>query len=254
MWDDRLGRTFMELVPRVDMAGGESRFSLPDPDDPDRPFEDVAQVAARFQQLGARRLQVIDIDRATEHGDNDDRLVEVLNNVGVPVDAGGGVRSMRRVQQLLDSGVARVVLSTMGVLHLDWLKEVGICFGDRVIQSVDVKDGAVLVKGRTESVEAKLTTLLETADEYGLGGFVVNACDEKPTDDLVAEIAGLAGRLTTDVWASGIDLTVADLDRWQERGVAGVVAGKEIYTGGLDLTQGIKHVAPADEASTGRRR
>lgn len=245
----------MQLVPRVDMAGGESRFSLPDPDDPDRPFEDVAQVAARFQQLGARRLQVIDIDRATEHGDNDDRLVEVLNNVGVPVDAGGGVRSMRRVQQLLDSGVARVLLSTMGVLHLDWLKEVGICFGDRVIQSVDVKDGAVLVKGRTETVEAKLTKILETADDYGLGGFVVNACDETPPDALVAEIADLAGRLSTDVWAAGVGVTVRDLDRWQARGVAGVIAGKEVYTGSLDLTQGIKHVTEAaEEASTGRRR
>jgi phosphoribosylformimino-5-aminoimidazole carboxamide ribotide isomerase len=234
----------MHLMPRIDMTGGESRFSLSNPDDPDRPLDEAVEVALRFQELGARRIQVIDVDRATEHGDNDEVLVDILQRVGVPVDAGGGVRSMRRIQQLLDTGVARVVLSTMGLEHLDWLKEVGILFGDRVVQAIDLHDGQVLVKGRTEPSKLTVDDFIRKADGFGLGAFLVNTCDQEPSDQDLAVLADVSTTTATRIWFGGTHATLARLEQFADTNVYGVVLGRELYDGRLDLAETFNRFQP----------
>lgn len=227
----------MHFAPRIDLAGGESLHSLRNPEDPERPFEDARDVALRFQAAGARRIQVIDIDRATEAGDNDEALLAVLESVGLAVDVGGGVRSMRRIQELLDTGAKRIVLSTMGLLHRDWLKEVGLCFGGSVVQAVDLREGRAWIKGRREAAPVGYEAFLSEIDAFGLGAFVVQAFDGVADALTLSTLRALPHRLKTPVWIGGVPEIETDLAHWRSAGVEGVVLGREVYDGQLDLRQ-----------------
>jgi phosphoribosylformimino-5-aminoimidazole carboxamide ribotide isomerase len=230
----------MRITPRLDMAGGESVHSLPNPEDPERPWDDAPSVAMALQRAGAARLHVVDVDRATETGDNDDILVQILDKVDIPVDAGGGVRSMRRIQELLDTGIRRVILSTMGVQHPDWLKEVGGLFGKKVVLAVDIQEDQVRVKGRKEPATLDLEAFLTASDDYGLGAILLNTCDRRPRPDIELLATDLSGRAKTPLWLGGAALTMADLDHWAKTSFTDAIVGPEIYDGRLDLEDALK--------------
>ena len=108
------------------------------------------EVASRFQEEGARRLHVVDLDAALEQGENRDVLREICQAVAIPVQIGGGVRTLPDIQAVLDLGAARAILGTAAALDPAFVARAVEEFAERVLVAVDVRGGHVMVKGWQE--------------------------------------------------------------------------------------------------------
>lgn len=223
----------MFVIPLVEVKGGETVHVLAPPSVGEvRPIVDPVEVVGRFAAWGAQGFHVVDVDHAVDpQRDNDPVLVSILDHTTLPVVAGGGVRSLRRIQELLDTGARRVLVGSMGVLHLDWLKEAALIFSDRLVACIDTDGRQVFVKGRTETTGADLESVLTAVDGFGLaavhvaylgtnGGAVPFACEWAP-------------RLQTPFTFQAPIGSPGDLDRLGDAGVKGAVLGPEVYDGRL---------------------
>ena len=176
----------MIVTPAVDLKGGrcvqlvggrpeDERISLPDPEG----------VARRWFETGFETLHIVDLDAALGSGDNTALIERVVRATRAEVQVGGGVRSQERVTELLDRGVARVVIGTRGLDDPEWLAETSRRWPGRIMLALDTRDGFVLRKGWTEE-----TTLL--VDEY-----LPRLVDLPLAGEVVAEAVGSAeGRVS----------------------------------------------------------
>lgn len=215
----------------VQLVGGSydaQRISLPDP----------IAVAQQWRDLGFRQLHVVDLDAATDRGDNTD-VVDRLIASGGSVQVGGGVRTSTRVSKLLSAGATRVVAGTRALQDPDWLSDIARQSPERVIVAMDVRGGRPVVRGWTEPVQRSLRALLAELDRTPLGGILVTAVDVEgrlagPDLKLVAEVL----RATTlPVIAAGGITTLNDLRALDALGVWGAVIGMALYTGDMDAAR-----------------
>lgn len=221
----------MYVLPVIEVQKGESVHVLVDQGQGEaRPLIDPVEVLNRFIGYGAQGFHYVDVDRAMDpKKDNDRKLVALVEHTVVPIVAGGGVRSLKRIQELLDTGARRVLVGSFGVLHPDWLKEASLIFGDRLVACIDVRGDDLLVNGRTETAPTSLQSYLEKVADLKLDSLHVSYVGKNGGGVELAET--LAGQLKTPVTYNGPVAGTQDLDRLAKAGVRGVVLGAEIYDG-----------------------
>lgn len=226
----------MYLLPVIEIKGGESVHILQGASQGEtRPLMDPVEVLNRFIGLGAQGAHVVDVDHALDpNRNNDELLLRMLDHTVVPVVAGGGVRSLKRIQELLDTGARRVLVGSMGVLHPEWLKEAALIFQDRLVACVDVSEDDLLVKGRTERAPSPLGTHLNRIDGFGLESLHVTYLGKNGGG--VAFMENLATQIKTPLSYQGSIAGPEDLTRLERAGVRGAVLGPEIYDGRLSFT------------------
>ncbi|HUR61235.1 MAG TPA: 1-(5-phosphoribosyl)-5-[(5-phosphoribosylamino)methylideneamino] imidazole-4-carboxamide isomerase [Candidatus Thermoplasmatota archaeon] len=199
-----------------------------------------------FAEAGATWLHVIDLDAAFGERNQWTHLTRILR-AGTQVQFGGGVRSMTQVQQLLDLGVARVVVGTQGVRHPAWARELAILFPGRVVLAIDARGRDVAVSGWTEAAGVDVVELAASLDGAGLAGFLYTNVDKEGRlggidRDTIAAIRLAAPR--TPLLASGGITTLDDLEWLKGAGVAGAVLGMSIYKGTIDLGEAFSRFPP----------
>ncbi|MBI2078148.1 MAG: hypothetical protein HYT80_07240 [Euryarchaeota archaeon] len=224
----------MFLLPNVRLSGGECLDTIPD--ESGRILSDAKEVVLRLQRLGAVGLNVVDVDAATGGRPNDDAVVSILDAVHIPVQMGGGVTSLRRIQELRDTGVHRVLVGSMGVLHPDWMREAGKVFPEGVVATLDEKDGNVWVNGRTQDTGRRFVDVLKEFDGFGFEALLISCLNGTPHERLRAWVKGLA----TPVMVSTHVKNVGEILALGESGVQGVILGSEIYDGTIDLAEATK--------------
>lgn len=225
----------MYLLPLLELKNGESVHILEGHGQGEsRPLMDPIEVANRLIGLGAQGFHIVDVDRAQDPSrDNDAALFNLLQHTVYPVQAGGGVRSLKRIQELLDTGCRRVLVGTMGVQHPDWLKEASLIFRERLIACVDVGPDGILIKGRTEKAETTTDAFLERVD--GIGLEALHVAYVGPNGQGIPFVESLAKKLRTPVTYQGPISSNADLARLEKAGIKGVIVGQEIYDGRLSF-------------------
>jgi phosphoribosylformimino-5-aminoimidazole carboxamide ribotide isomerase len=221
------------LLPLLEVKNGETVHVLQWPGQGEqRPLMDPLEVVNRLAGLGAQGFHIVDVDHAVDpNRDNDAHLVRVLDHTRLPVVAGGGVRSLKRIQELLDTGVARVLVGSMGILHPDWLKEAAYIFRERLVACLDVRGEEVLVKGRTEVHAQSLAPTLERLDAIGLESLHVAYIGPNGGGPELME--RIAPTLRTPLTYQGAVAGPGDLERLERAGVRGAILGAEIYDGRL---------------------
>ncbi|MHB0877624.1 MAG: 1-(5-phosphoribosyl)-5-[(5-phosphoribosylamino)methylideneamino]imidazole-4-carboxamide isomerase [Anaerolineae bacterium] len=212
--------------------------------------DDPAATARHWQERGAHWLHVVNLDGAIDTGDasgpNLAAIKAILAAVSVPVELGGGVRSLDTVVWLLDLGATRVILGTVAVTQPEIVPQAIARFGAaRIVVSLDARDGIVATHGwvaasglRTEALGRQLaadgvTIVVHTdiARDGMLSGANVAA------STALAEATGLSVIVSGGV-ASLDDVTASA--RAAHRGVAGVIVGQALYTGAFDLADAIR--------------
>lgn len=213
----------------VQLVGGrpeEERVALPDP----------AAVASQWQEAGFAALHVVDLDAALGSGDNAAGVRAVLDAATVPVQVGGGVRTLERAAALLAAGAARVVVGTRAVEDRAWLEEVASQWPDRVVVAADVRDGEVVTRGWTAGSGLGAEGFLDGLADLPLAAVLVT--DVGREGRMVGADAGMFRQLVAacphPLLASGGVGSAADLAPLAEAGAAGVVLGMALYTGALD--------------------
>jgi phosphoribosylformimino-5-aminoimidazole carboxamide ribotide isomerase len=229
----------MIVIPAIDLRAGRAvRLLRGDPHHETAYSDDPVEVAVRFQEEGARRLHVIDLDAALEQGDNRGVINEICKATVVPVQVGGGVRTVEDVAAVLELGAARAILGTSAALDPSFVALAVEEFAEKVLVAVDVRGGHVMVKGWQEEGPA-LEEALPALNEAGSPRYLVTAIARDGTLDgpdlrLYRQVLSLTDR---PVIASGGVRDAGDIWALRDAGCEAAVTGKALYEKTLKLAQ-----------------
>jgi phosphoribosylformimino-5-aminoimidazole carboxamide ribotide isomerase len=238
------------LYPAIDLHEGRCvRLVQGDFDQETSYDDDPIGVARLFAASGAEWLHVVDLDAARRQGDNRELIEALAAIVPIPIQVGGGVRDAT----LLEGGVARVVVGSLAIEDPAGVRRLAADYPGRVAVGLDHRDGEVRIRGWEEGSSVPLRDALTAVDCPQLGAIVVT---EISRDGMLTgpDLDGLASVLAwtaTPVLASGGVSSVVDLRALarlrsagpDRRRLAGVIVGKAIYEGKLDLAAGLRALA-----------
>jgi len=230
------------VIPAIDIRGGRAvRLLRGDPREETAYAADPVAVAERFQEEGARRLHVVDLDAALGEGANTDAVKAVCHAVAVPVQVGGGIRSLEAIREVLEAGAARAILGTAAAADPAFVTRAVEEFAEHVVVGVDVRGGSLMVRGWTEE-GPPLEDALRALDESGAPRYLVTSIArdgtlEGPDVALYARVMKLTDR---PVIASGGVRHAADVWALRDLGCEAVVTGKALYERTLKLSQVIR--------------
>jgi phosphoribosylformimino-5-aminoimidazole carboxamide ribotide isomerase len=234
----------MIVIPAIDLKGGrcvrmvEGRLGTERVVSPDA----IAQARA-FADAGAERIHVVDLDGAFEGAPKNASLIEaIVRAVGVPVEVGGGLRDEATVGAVLASGAAYAIVGTMAVTDPELLARICARHPGRIIAGVDAKQGRVATEGWV--AESTLTALevARRAEDCGVSAVITTdiARDGTGQGVNVEATEALAKALRIPVIASGGVAGIQDLRALAAASIFGVVVGRAIYDGSLDLEEAIE--------------
>ena len=248
----------MILYPAIDLQDGQCvRLLRGDPRHATVYGEDPAAQARAFRDQGFAWIHVVDLDGAfAGRAANVDAVAAILAAVALPVQLGGGIRTLAAVADWLECGVARVVLGTAAVKDPGLVHEACRRFPGRVAVGIDARDGRVAVEGWAESSTMTALDLALRFEDAGAAAVVYTDIDrDGALSGLnVTATAALAARLRTPVIASGGVASLDDLRALKETaaalrpptpgaGIAGVISGRALYDGRLDPAAGLALLA-----------
>ena len=229
----------MEVIPAVDIRGGRCvRLSQGDYDRETVFDDDPVAVAVRWASLGARRIHVVDLDGAREGRQaNGDLVRKIVQTVDAAVQTGGGIRDIETLRTALDGGVNRVVLGTAAVRDPALLREAVALARDRLIVSVDARDGMVRLQGWTERSDLDATSFVRQLTTMGVERVVYTDIERDgvrgaPNFELYEAL--VAGTSIAVIAAGGVS-TLDDVRRLSECGVEAAIVGRALYTGEIAL-------------------
>jgi phosphoribosylformimino-5-aminoimidazole carboxamide ribotide isomerase len=230
------------VIPAIDLRGGRAvRLLRGNPDDETSYADDPVAVAERFQEEGARRLHIVDLDAALEQGDNREAIREICRAVVIPVQVGGGLRSLEAIGRIIEDGAARAILGTQAALDHGFVARAVEEFAERVVVAVDVRGGRVMVRGWQEE-GPKLEETIAALDEAGTPRYLVTSIARDGTLDgpdlrLYTQVLKLT---ETPLIASGGVRDADDIWALRDLGCEAAVTGKALYEKTLKLAQVIR--------------
>ena len=205
--------------------------------------------AARFVADGFAWLHVVDLDGAIEgRAVNGAAVDAILEAVDVPVQLGGGVRSLQQVEAWLERGVSRVILGTVAVREPEMVKKAAAAFPEQIAVAVDMRDGMVAVHGWVETSDLSAIDLSKRFEDAGVAALIVTDIGRDGTLEgpNVEGVGAVADAVSIPVIASGGMSSVADILALKARRgapIAGAVLGRALYTGAIEPAEAIKAAA-----------
>jgi phosphoribosylformimino-5-aminoimidazole carboxamide ribotide isomerase len=235
----------MLIIPAIDLKDGRCVRLLQGRADAVTVYSDRPEdVAKRWQELGAKVIHVVDLDGAFSGTQkNIEGIKNIRRAVSVDIELGGGIRDMERIEMLLGLGINRVILGTVAIERPELVKEASRRFPGRIIVGIDAKDGLVAVKGWVEVTSVKAKEFALKMEEYGAWGIIYTdiSRDGMLTGPNIEAIREMVEAVNIPVIASGGVSSIDDIKRLKEiKGLWGVITGKALYTGAIDLKEAIE--------------
>lgn len=208
--------------------------------------DDPVAAAAEWERQGAAWLHVVDLDGAfCGKPVNLPVVKEIVRSIGIPVQFGGGVRDLKTIETLLAAGVARIVIGTAAINNSTLVKTVCNAFGERIAIGIDAKDGYVAVRGWVETTPVLATELIKTVVSLGVSRVIYTDIgrDGKLSGPNLQSIENVLKNAAIPVIASGGVGSMKDicaLKAYGRKGLEGVIVGKALYTGKVNLAEAIR--------------
>ena len=234
----------MQLYPAIDMKNGKCVRLTQGLFDNVKVYGDSpADMARLWVSQGASFLHLVDLDGALAgHSVNEEAIRAVVEQVDVPVELGGGLRSGEAVKYMLDLGVSRCIIGTMAAERPEFLGELVEEFGhERIVSGVDARDGMVAVDGWERISGMTAVELCLRMKEYGVRHIVYTdiSRDGMLSGPNVDYTKMLTEKTGLDVIASGGVSSMEDLETLYESGIGGVIVGKALYEKRIHLPEAI---------------
>lgn len=202
-----------------------------------------AEAAMDWKTQGATYLHVVDLDGAFEgKGRNLPLVAEIVRETGLPVELGGGIRTMEDIEARLTLGVARVILGTVALTDPDLVRRACARYPGRIACGIDAKDGRVAVRGWVEASDVDPVDLALRMKDAGVQDVIYTDIrrDGMQTGPNVESTAELVRRTGLRVIGSGGVGKIQDLYDLRDAGCAGAIVGKALYNGNFTLAQALR--------------
>lgn len=234
----------MQLYPAIDMKNGKCvRLTQGAFDNVKVYGDNPADMAGLWAEQGASFLHLVDLDGAlTGRSVNESAIRAIVEQVNIPVELGGGLRSAAAVRHMLDLGVSRCIIGTKAAERPEFIRELVEEFGpEKIVAGVDAKDGMVAVDGWERTSEMTAIALCLKMKEYGVRHIVYTdiSRDGMLSGPNVPYTKMLAKETGLDVIASGGVSSMEDLENLYENGIQGVIIGKALYEKRIYLPEAI---------------
>lgn len=210
-----------------------------------------AEVAARWQEEGARYLHLVDLDGAAQgRVVNAEVIREVIREVAIPVELGGGIRSLKTVEDVLALGVSRVILGTAAVEDRQLVARAVARWGERIVVGIDARNGLPATHGWQKTSEVRALDLARDLVELGVRRFIYTDIHHDGTltepgyDSTLEMVTGVP----VPVIASGGVSRIEHLLKLRLIGVEGAIVGRALYTGALRLRDALAALRSADQS------
>ena len=201
------------------------------------------EIALDFKAKGAEFIHIVDLEGARDASTpNLEAVLKIKNTSGLKCEIGGGIRSMEIMDRYLSAGIDRVILGTAAVSDPGLVREAVAAFGEKVAIGIDIKDGAVAIKGWTEKSGLGAFEFTEKMVDIGVRTII---CTDISRDGAMVGTnrelyRELSERFNVQITASGGVSTMEDVRALAGMGLYGAIIGKAYYTGAIDLTEAIR--------------
>jgi phosphoribosylformimino-5-aminoimidazole carboxamide ribotide isomerase len=236
----------MLIIPAVDIKNGKCVRLYQGRMDAETVFsDDPSAMAKRWADEGAEIVHVVDLDGAIEKSPrNLDSIRRIIDRINAEVQVGGGIRNEKTVKMFFEMGVKRVVVGTEAIQNPKFVKDACKSFPGQIIIGIDARDGMVAIEGWTKTTQIKALDLAKQFEDCGVAAvnFTDIHRDGMKTGPNIDETRRLAEAISIPVVASGGVSTIKDIQNLmalEAVGVVGIITGKALYSGSLNLKEAI---------------
>jgi len=236
----------MKVIPAIDIKGGRVVRLVQGDYAKETVYSDSPlDIARKWDGCGANMIHIVDLDGALEGKLKNEEVVRrIAAEVKADIELGGGIRDEATIESVLAAGVNRVVLGT-SALDEGFVKRMGWRFGKKIIVGIDAKDGIMRTKGWIQKTNFKAVDFAKRLEDTGIGGIIYTdiSRDGMLEGPNIAELEAMLKATSLGVIASGGMSTLEDiteLKALESRGLVGVIIGKALYDGKIDLARAIQ--------------
>ena len=237
----------MHILPAVDIKGGKAVRLFQGEKDKETVYSDSpADMARRWADQGATYLHVVDLDGAFDGDSNNEKHIEaIVKAVSIPVEVGGGVRTLDKAKRLVGFGVDRVIVGTRALESRDFVDELVKALPGHVNVGIDARDGMVAIKGWTETSGTKAADFLASFTGSGVSGIIYTDISRDGALAGVNVDAMRAACAATDVpiIASGGVTSAEDVRALKNLPLFGIIVGKALYEERLTIADAMAALA-----------
>jgi phosphoribosylformimino-5-aminoimidazole carboxamide ribotide isomerase len=235
------------LYPAIDLKGGQCVRVLHGDLDTATVFNNSpADQARTFAAAGFHWIHVVDLNGAVAgHAVNATAVEAILESVSVPLQLGGGIRTLADIERWIEAGVSRVILGTVAVTDPEIVKQAAKTWPEQIAVSVDVRKGKVATQGWTEDSDLDAITVARRFEDAGVAALIITDIDRDGTvmGFNVEAFGAIADAVAIPVIAAGGLATVDDIVRLKARKgvkIAGAVLGRALYNGAIVPAEALK--------------
>lgn len=231
----------MLIIPAIDLKDGQCvRLLKGEFDTVHKVAESAVETAKGFLHSGAKLLHMVDLDGALA-GEGKNRAVvrEVIEKVGIPVELGGGIRTMEDIDAVLKLGVSRVIIGSAAVEKPELVKDAVLKYGDKIAVGIDAKNGEVKTRGWLDGSGIDYIEFAKKMDSFGVKTIIFTDidCDGTLAGPNLSQLIALRNAVSCEIVASGGVTTMQDLQALNDENIDAAILGKTLYSGKIDLKE-----------------
>ncbi len=241
----------MKLIPAIDLINGKCVRLFKGDFSKRKDFSREPYEQAKYwENEGAKCIHIVDLDAAkTGIPTNDLSIKKIAKSVNVPIQIGGGIRSLERIEQLFSYGVDKVIMGTSAIENKELVKSLSTKFPRRIIVGIDAKEGKVSTRGWQEQSDVLATELIKEFSSFKIANFIITDINTDGTLEGANEVFIKKILDITDipVIASGGVGSISDLlslTKFEHSGLCGVIVGKALYENKFKIIEANNILSP----------
>lgn len=231
----------MHILPAVDIKNGKAVRLLQGVKDRETVYSDSpVEMALRWAGEGATYLHVVDLDGAFDgESANEPHIRDIVKALDIPVEVGGGIRTLDKAKRLADYGVDRIIVGTRALESREFVDQLVAALPGRVNIGVDARDGLVAINGWTTTSGVKAAEFLASLDGSGVSGIIFTdiSRDGALAGANVDAMRQACRATSIPIIASGGVTNIDDVINLKELPLFGIIVGKALYEGRMTLAQ-----------------
>ena len=243
----------MQIIPAIDLKDNKCVRLSEGKDESSVVFNnDPEKQAIIFEEMGCKKLHIVDLDAAFGRIDiNLSSIKKIRNSIKIPIQLGGGIRSIKDAERYFDLGINNLILGSMSIYNPDEVRILSEKYKQKIYISLDVKDDNIMIKGWKEESKLKVNELINIYKEEAIKGYVLTdikndgmlkGLDIKFVKEIISKIQKDNKQEKKIIIAGGLtnyeDLT--NLMKLKLKNIEGIISGKSFYVGNIDLNEAQK--------------